>query len=132
MEDAKIYRSFTDLEVWKAARRYKNSIYKLVSHFPQTEKYRHEDQLIRASRSIGSNISEGYGRFTYKDQIHFCIQARGSLFETLNHIIDAYDCKYISEETLIEYKEKVTELEKMLNGYMAWLKKMVNSKSTTN
>ncbi len=132
MEDAKIYRSFTDLEVWKAARRYKNSIYKLFSHFPQTEKYRHEDQLIRASRSIGSNISEGYGRFTYKDQIHFCIQARGSLFETLNHIIDAYDCKYISEETLIEYKEKVTELEKMLNGYMAWLKKMVNSKSTTN
>ncbi len=132
MEDAKIYRSFTDLEVWKAARRYKNSIYKLVSHFPQTEKYRLEDQLIRASRSIGSNISEGYGRFTYKDQIHFCIQARGSLFETLNHIIDAYDCKYISEETLIEYKEKVTELEKMLNGYMAWLKKMVNSKSTTN
>ncbi len=128
MEEEKVYKSFTDLEVWQLARRYKNSIYELVKFFPAVEKYRLEDQLIRAVRSIGSNISEGYGRYTYKDQIHFCIQSRGSLYEVINHCTDAYDCKYISEETLNEYKLQALELEKRLNGYIAWLRKMISSK----
>ena len=73
MENDKVYKSFTDLEVWQASRRYKKSIYELVKLFPPIEKYRLEDQMIRAVRSIGSNISEGYGRYTYKDQLHFCV-----------------------------------------------------------
>ncbi|MCD6010397.1 MAG: four helix bundle protein [Flavipsychrobacter sp.] len=129
MENDKVYKSFTDLEVWQGARRYKNSIYQLVKSFPAVEKYRLEDQLIRASRSIGSNISEGYGRYTYKDQLHFCIQARGSLYETINDCINAFDCNYISESTLNEYKQQALELEKLLNGYIAWLKKMIDSKN---
>ncbi len=128
MDNDKVYKSFTDLEVWQTARKYKISIYELVKALPPNEKYRLEDQLIRACRSIGSNISEGYGRYTYKDQLHFCIQARGSLYETINDIIDDYDCKYISEEVLTEYRNKALALEKILNGYMSWLKKMIISK----
>ena len=56
MEDSKNYNSFTDLEVWQEARRYKNSIYELVKIFSAFEKFRLEDQLIRASRSVASNI----------------------------------------------------------------------------
>ncbi len=132
MENEKTYRSFTDLEVWKVARQYKNSIFDLSKEFPAEEKYRLVDQIIRSSRSINDNISEGYGRYTYKDQLHFCVQARGSLFETMNQLIDAYDCKYISDEILNQFKEKAFEVEKILNGYMAWLKKMINSKPNTN
>jgi four helix bundle protein len=123
MENEKIYKSFTDLGVWKIARQYKIAIFELSKDFPSEEKYRLVDQIIRSSRSIGDNISEGYGRYTYKDQLHFCMQARGSLNETLNHLINAYDCKYISDETLITFKDKTFELEKLLNGYIAWLKK---------
>ena len=57
--------------------------------------------------------------------IKFTNQARGSLFETINDLMDAHDCKYISDEILAEYKQKAFELEKLLNGYMAWLKKMI-------
>ena len=49
------------------------------------------DQVKRSVRSINANIAEGHGRFTYPDQIHFCIMARGSLSETINHLIDALD-----------------------------------------
>ena len=116
MGENKVNRSFTDLEVWQTARRYKQSIYDLVKVFPAIEKYRLEDQMIRAVRSIGSNIAEGYGRYTYKDQLHFCIQARGSLIETINDCIDAFDCKHISEDMLIVYKQKAEELyNKFLN-----------------
>ena len=120
----KSYQSFTELEVWKKARQLKIDIEMLVKTFPIEEKFRLCDQLIRASRSINANISEGHGRFTYKDQIRFCIQARGSLSETLNHLIDAFDCKYISAEILQQYKIKIEEVERLLNGYITYLRKM--------
>ena len=117
------YQSFTELEVWKKARVLKNEITKLVKTFPAQEKFRLCDQLIRSSRSINSNISEGHGRFTFKDQLHFCIQARGSLSETYNHLIDALDCQFINEEQLNYYKSMIDEVEKLLNGYIAYLRK---------
>src|SRR6266487_1831173 len=108
-------QSFTELEVWKKARVLKNELKKLTDSFPPEEKYRLVDQIIRSSRSINANISEGHGRFTYKDQLHFCIQARGSLSETHNHLIDALDCKYISQE-FDHFKLMIEEVGRLLNG----------------
>ncbi len=59
---------------------------------------------------------------TYADQLHFCIQARGSLSETINHLIDACDENFIDEKTLNDYKEKGKEIELIINGYIRWLK----------
>ncbi len=86
------HQSFTELEVWKKARVLKNEIFELAETFPTEEKFRLVNQMIRSSRSINSTISEGHGRYTYKDQLHFCVIARGSLSETYNHLIDALDC----------------------------------------
>ncbi len=121
------HKSFTELVVWKKARELKNEIKALADTFPPEEKFRLTDQLIRSFRSVSSNISEGHGRFTYKDQVKFCIQARGSLSETLNHLIDAYDCNYISEEQLEYFKKKIDEVGKLLNGYITWLRNQGNS-----
>jgi len=118
-------QSFTELVVWQKARALKNEIFQLVLTFPPEEKYRLIDQLIRASRSIGSNIAEGHGRFSFKDQIRFCLQARGSLSETLNHLIDALDCSYITEAVFVAYKNKVEEVERLLNGYITFLRSKI-------
>ncbi len=115
-------QSFTELDVWKKARELKNELKELADTFPAEEKYRLTDQLVRSSRPIASNISEGHGRFTYKDQLHFCIQARGSLSETHNHLIDAMDCKYISETQFNHYKTKIDEVGRLLNGYITFLR----------
>jgi four helix bundle protein len=115
-------QSFTELDVWKKARVLKNELKELADKFPVEEKYRLTDQLIRSSRSITANISEGHGRFTYKDQLHFCIQARGSLAETHNHLIDALDCKYISQEQFNHYKLMIDETGRLLNGYITFLR----------
>ena len=117
------HQSFTELEVWKKARILKNEIFELTKSFPSEEKFRLSDQVIRSSRSINATISEGHGRFTYKDQLHFCIIARGSLSESYNHLIDALDAKYISNDQLNYYKLKIDEVEKLLNGYIAYLRK---------
>jgi len=82
-------------------------------------------EIIRSARNISANIAEGHGRFSYKDQLHFCIISRGSLTETLNHIIDAFDCKYISKQQLSELEQDLNELHKLLNGYLSFIRKNI-------
>jgi four helix bundle protein len=116
------YQSFENLVVWKRAREFKNEIFQLVKSFPAEEKYRLTDQLIRSSRSIPAQIAEGHGKRTNKDKIKYCIQARGSLSETINHLIDAFDCSYINAERLQYFRNKIIEVEIVLNGYIRYLK----------
>jgi four helix bundle protein len=114
---------FEELELWKKIRFFKNDVCKIAKQFPSDEKYKLTDQITRSSRSINALIAEGHGRFTYPDQIHYCIQARGSLSETINHLIDAFDENYIQEHLLRDYKTKGKEIERMLNGYIIFLRK---------
>ena len=92
--------SFTELETWKQAREIRIFTSEITKKFPSEEKFRLIDQIIRSSRSIASNIAEGHGRFHYQDNIRFCIIARGSLSETLDHFIVARDENLISEDIL--------------------------------
>ena len=119
------HQNFTDLEVWKSARKLKIRVWKFVKQFPPEEKYRLCDQIIRSTRSTGAVIAEGHGKFTYKDQINYCLMGRGSLNETLNHLIDALDSDYISKEDLISFKSDIDETGKLLNGYINFLRKNI-------
>jgi four helix bundle protein len=121
--DQAVYFGFEELEVWKKAREIKNEITKEVKAFPNEERFRLTDQLIRSSRSIGALIAEGHGRFSYPDQIHFCVQARGSLAETMHHLIDAHDAGFLSNTRLEDFRNKLKQLERLLNGYINYLRK---------
>jgi four helix bundle protein len=118
--------NFERLEVWKKGREFRNQVFNLTSSFPNEEKFRLTDQIIRSSRSICANIAEGHGRFHFQENIQFCRQARGSLTETLDHLICAYDLSYITEEELKDYRERYNQLIKLLNGYIAYLKRRKN------
>ncbi len=89
--------TFEDLEIWRLARNFRKGISAMVRTFPVDEKYRLTDQLIRASRSVTANIAEGYGRFHYQENIQFCRQSRGSLFEIVDHLTVALDQGYITD-----------------------------------
>ena len=122
------YKSFTELEVWKRARKFKIEIQTLAKRFPAEERFRLTDQILRSVRSIAANIAEGHGKFGYPDQINFCMNARGSLNETLNHLIDAYDCNYITKKELTDYKQKFNDVMSLLNGYINYLRKLLKNK----
>ena len=119
------YQSFEELEVWKKSRIFKNEIFELVKSFPKEEKFRLVDQLIRSSRSVSTQIAEGHGRRTFPDRLRFCIIARGSLSETLNHLMDAFDCNYLTDDMLSYCRNKINEIERLLNGYINYLEKNI-------
>ena len=116
-------QSFTELEVWKQARILKNEVKELTMTFPADEKFRLSDQIIRSTRGINAVIAEGHGRYTTKDQLHFCVIARGSLSETYNHLIDALDCNFINDTQLNYFKTKIDHVGRLLNGYITYLRK---------
>ena len=120
MEEIKF--GFEQLELWKKAREFKIEISVEARKWPIEEKFRLTDQVLRSVRSISALLAEGHGRFTFADQLHFCIQSRGSLSETVNHLIDAFDEKYITEEKLNYYRTKAKEIERLLNGYITYLR----------
>ncbi len=49
--------------------------------------------------------------------------SRGSLSESYNHLIDAFDCKYINQDKLDTLKNNIDEIERLLNGYISHLRK---------
>lgn len=116
------FKSFEELACWKEARNLrlfvKNS---MIIKMPNSEKFALIDQVKRSSRSVGNNIAEGYGRFHFQENIQFCRIARGSLFETLDHGIIAFDEGYISEENLNELRIIHNKTLLILNGYIKYL-----------
>ncbi|MEP7170600.1 MAG: four helix bundle protein [Bacteroidota bacterium] len=122
MEDSEFRGGFRGLEVWKESRLFRKSISKLVKTFPDFEKYKLIDQLLRASRSITANIAEGYGRYHYQENILSCRLSRGSLNECLDHLICALDEEYITDNTLNDFENHYNKILKLLNGYISYLK----------
>lgn len=118
--------SFEDLDAWKNSRAVKLRIRELVRTFPTEEQFRLTDQIIRSSRSPGSQIAEGFGRFYEKDIVRYCRIARGSLYETKNHLWDALDEGYIDRQTHEELCNLVVRAIQTLNGYIKYLKSMGN------
>jgi four helix bundle protein len=112
------------LDVWCKARDFAVRIHKeLLPLLPAEEKWSLNQQIRRSSQSIPANIAEGHGRFYFQENVRFCYIARGSLEETLNHIVYADKVGYISEAL---YKSLATDgenLNRLINGYIGFLKK---------
>ena len=123
---SKTKSTFETLEVWIEARKLRSLISDIARNLPSDERFRLADQIIRAARSVTANIAEGYGRYHYQENIQFCRQARGSLYELLDHLTVALDEKYITEETFLEIKTIIFSVVKILNGYIAYLKERKN------
>ncbi len=112
------------LDAWCKARDFAVRINKVVLPLlPLEEKYALSQQMRRSSQSIPANIAEGHGRFYFQDNVRFCYIARGSLEETLSHIVYANRVGYLPDEL---YKNLVVDgenLNRLINGYIGFLKK---------
>jgi four helix bundle protein len=111
-------RDFTDLEVWKAAREMRRQIYALAKTLPDFEKFGLASQLRRAAVSVTANLAEGYGRFGYQENVQFCRQARGSIYELRDHIITCTDESFISKDDGSRLDAGLQRVAMILNGYL--------------
>jgi four helix bundle protein len=115
---AAMVKDFTDLQTWKLARELRSNIYKVTQTFPKDEVYGLASQMRRASVSITANIAEGFGRFSYRENIQFCRQSRASVYEIRDHLTTALDQRYISNDEWLNLNSLAVSVTKLLNGYI--------------
>jgi len=125
-------KSFEELPVWKDARKFANKIYNLTKKFPKEENYGLTSQITRATVSIGSNIAEGFDRYSKKDFIRFLIIARGSISEIQNNLYIALDLKYINQNDFQETYALSKDLGKQINGFIKYLRSYDKNNSKAN
>ena len=113
--------NFRNLICYQKGRVLVGEVYQLVKRFPQEEKYALGDQLRRAAVSVTSNIAEGTGRQSLKNQAHFIEQSYGSLMEVMSQLDLALDMNYINNEEHQKMEQLVAEEARVLSGYRSSL-----------
>ncbi len=119
-------KSFKDLEIWQIACALVKKIYRLTKTFPAEEKYVLIPQIHDAIISVASNIAEGFGRYYFKDNIRFQLNARASLNEVESHILVSETLGYINSNNRKLYEEILADIVKLgvkINNYIASLKR---------
>ena len=111
-----IIYSFEKLRVWQESKKLVVEVYQLLDSFPKFEKFAICDQIRRAIVSVPSNIAEGSGRKSLKEQIHFLEISYGSLMETYNQLLIAIDLAYITEDSVATIKPSIDAVAKMINA----------------
>ena len=107
---------FERLNAWQESRKLVLAVYQLLKKFPSEERYALCDQLRRAAISVPSNIAEGNGRISVKEQIRFSEIAFGSVMEIYCQLQIAVDLDYISDADFNQIKPLIYNTSKLISG----------------
>ncbi|MGB0861869.1 MAG: four helix bundle protein [Saprospiraceae bacterium] len=113
--------SYRNQIIWQLARQNAVEIHKMtLTKLPKFELYEVESQIRRSSKSVCSNIVEGYGRRKYKgDYIKFIIYALSSNDETIDHLEMLLETKSLQEEVLFQnIHSNLVENGKRINRFL--------------
>jgi len=75
-------------------------------------------QLVRAADSIAANLSEGFGRYHYRENLHFSYYSRGSLFETKTWLVKAKNRDLIGISDFDLFMNQIDDIGIRLNNYI--------------
>ncbi len=116
------FRTFEDLEVYKAAREFRKKMYGVARRLPDFEKFGLASQIRRAAVSLTNNMAEGHGRYHFADQVRFFLGSRGSLQESVDDINVCNDEKYLEGDEITELKREAWRVLGLINGYLRYLR----------
>jgi len=120
--DGSGFRTFEDLEVYKAAREFRKKMYGVARRLPDFEKFGLASQIRRAAVSLTNNMAEGHGRYHFADQVRFFLGSRGLLQELVDDINVCNDEKYLEGDEITELKGEAWRVLGLINGYLRYLR----------
>jgi len=115
------------LRAWQLAKVFAKLVYEATSGFPSAERFGLVDQLRRAAVSVMSNLAEGSGRTSARDQAHFSQIGYGSLMEVDSQLQLSVDLGYLQETRYCELRITIQELSAAINGLRISQLKRANS-----
>lgn len=117
-------KSYKNLEVYIESYDLAMEVFHLTKKFPKEEVYSLTSQIVRASRSVSANISEGWSKRNYESIFkQHLIHALGSNSEVETWLKFAFDCGYIDEPTFQKLTEQNTINRKKIDKTSSKLEK---------
>jgi four helix bundle protein len=107
-----------ELRVYQLAMRVGEDVWSLTVGWEWLAKQTVGLQWIRSADSIAANISEGYGRYSFKENARFCYYARGSLRETQTWLEKAIARSLVAGPIADELSLKLETLRRQLDNYI--------------
>jgi len=116
-----------ELNVYKLSMEIGEKVWDIVITWDYFAKDTMGKQLIRAIDSVAANLSEGFGRYHYKDVKNFCYYSRGSLYESKTWLTKAFNRKLIQEEDFNYFNKEINKIGVKLNNYINSIGKKAQS-----
>ena len=123
-------KQFQGLDSWKKARELTNMIYDLTEQKGFSRDLRLRDQIRDASGSVMHNIAEGFDAGSDTEFIRFLKISRRSASEAQSELYLALDRNYITAVQLQKAYDKATEVKRLINGLISYLRR--NTKSSNS
>ena len=108
---------FEGLEIWNRSIRLTDQLFDVADHIHEKHHFRLAYQLRGSALSISNNIAEGSGSSSRKDFQVFLNYAHRSIFESVNMIMIAHRRKFISQTQLVEIKDELEVISKMVSAF---------------
>jgi four helix bundle protein len=115
------FNSFEEINSWQKSRIFNKKIYLVTENSNFKKDFDFVRQIRRASLSISSNIAEGFERNTDKEFVYFLYVAKASAGEVRSQLYLAFDLEYIIKEEFEMLLNSVTEISKLLSGFIKYL-----------
>jgi len=110
-------RGYRDLKVYQLAYKLAMEIFEESKSFPKEERYSLTDQIRRSSRSVATNIAEGFRKRRYPNMfVSKMADADSESAETQVWLDFACDCAYLSKERYDELIIGYEEIGRMLGS----------------
>jgi|SRR5690554_1844883 len=107
-----------ELQVYQLSMEIAEKFWDIIIKWNYFEKDTIGKQFIKASDSMASNLSEGFGRYFYKENKLFCFYSRGSLFETKTWLRKSFNRKLIEEKDYLVFVNQLEIIGVKLNNYI--------------
>src|SRR5258707_15858917 len=111
-------KSLEDFKAYNKAMDVGEKIWDVAAKWSFFEKDTVGKQFVRAVDSIAANLSEGLGRYHFKEIKNFSYYSRGSLFETKTWVTKAFNRNLIDKDIFKRLISELEEIGKMINGYI--------------
>jgi four helix bundle protein len=121
--------SYKNLEIWQEARELSVMVHEMTLRLPKFEQFEEAQQIRRSSKSVRSNIVEGYGRRKYKaDFIRFLVIAQASNDETIDHLETLFETKSLIDQTSFDdLHQRLQKLGRKINNFLKAVEKDHNT-----
>ena len=122
--------NYKNLEIWQIAREVVIDVHKMsLTKLPKFEMFEEGSQIRRSSKSVKSNIVEGYGRRRYKQNfIKFLTYSISSNDETIDHLETLYETgSLMDKECYLSLHDKIDHLGRKLNNFISSVERQHNA-----